>query len=53
MATLRYLSQSGQYYFDNIDKALDVYFQYEKIMLVEDFNAEIGQKYFDDFLFQH
>ena len=46
-------SQSSQYYFDNNDKALDVYFQYEKIMLVEDFNAEIGQKYFDDFLFQH
>ena len=32
-------SQSDQYYFDNIDKALDVYCQYEKIMLVGDFNA--------------
>ena len=46
-------SHSDQYYFDNIDKALDVYCQYEKIMLVGDFNAQIGEKCFDDFLFQH
>ena len=54
MATLQYLSpsQSDQYYFDNIDKALDVYCQYEKIMLVGDFNAQIGEKCFGDFLFQ-
>ena len=32
-------SQSDQYYFDNIDKGLDVYCQYEEIMLVGDFNA--------------
>ena len=41
-----------QYYFDNINKARDVYCQYEKIMLVGDFNAPIGEKCFDDFLFQ-
>ena len=46
-------SQSDQYYFDNIYKALDVYCQYEKIMLVGDFNAQIGEKCFDYFLFQH
>ena len=46
-------SQSDQYYFHNIDKALDVYCQYEKIMLVGDFNAQIGEKYFDDFLCHH
>ena len=45
-------SQSDQYYFDNICKALDVSCQYEKIMLVRDFNAQIGEKCFDDFLFQ-
>ena len=45
-------SQSDQYYFDNIGKALDVYCQYEKIMLIRDFNAQIGEKCFDDFLFQ-
>ena len=39
-------SQSDQYYFDNIDKALDVYCQYEKILLVGDFNAQIGGKMF-------
>ena len=46
-------SQSDQYYFDNIDKALDVYCQYEQIMLIGDFNAQIGEKCFEDFLFQH
>ena len=46
-------SQSDHYYFDNIDKALDVCFQYEKIMLVGDFNTQIGEKCFGDFLFQH
>ena len=46
-------SQSDQYFFDNIEKALDVYFQYEKIMLAGDFNAQIGEKYFEEFLFQH
>ena len=35
-------SQSDQYYFDNIDKALYVYCQYEKVVLVGDFNAQIG-----------
>ena len=32
---------------------LDVYCQYEKVMLVRDFNAQIGEKCFDGFLFQH
>ena len=45
--------QPDQYYFDNIDKALDVYWQYEKIMLLGDFNAQIGETCFDNFLFQH
>ena len=43
-------SQSDEYYFDNIDK---VYCQYEKVVLVGDFNAQIGEKCFDGFLFQH
>ena len=46
-------SESDQHYIDNTDKALDVYYQYEKIMLVEDFNAQNGEKCFDDFLFQN
>ena len=54
-STYHFPSQSVQYYFDNIDKALDVYCQYEKVVvLIEgDFNAQIGEKCFDDFLFQH
>ena len=54
-STYHFPSQSVQHYFDNIDKALDVYCQYEKVVvLVEgDFNAQIGEKCFDDFLFQH
>ena len=52
-STYHFPSQSVQYYFDNIDKALDVYCQYEKVVvLIEgDFNAQIGEKCFDDFLF--
>ena len=51
--TYRPPSQSDRYYFNNIDKALDVSCQYEKVVLVGDFNAKIGEKCFDDFLFQH
>ena len=29
------------------------YYQYKKVVLVGDFNAQIGEKSFDDFLFQH
>ena len=32
---------------------LDVYCQYEKVVLVDDFNAQIGEKCFDRFLFEH
>ena len=41
-------SQHDQYFFDSLDKALDVYCNYEKVVLVGDFNAKI-----DNFLFQH
>ena len=32
-------SQSDQYYFNNLDKSLDTYSNYEKNLLVGDFNA--------------
>ena len=47
------LSQSDQYFFDRLDNALDVYFNYENILLVGDFNAQIGETCLDTFLNQH
>ena len=36
-------SQKDQYYFDNIDKDLDVYSTYVKVILCGDFNNETGE----------
>ena len=46
-------SQSDQYYFDNLDKSLDTYSNYEKILLVGDFNAQTTDQYLSSFLYQH
>ena len=46
-------SQCDQYFFDNVDKALDVYIGYENLLLVGDFNAQEGETIFDTFLYQH
>ena len=46
-------SQSDQYFFDNLDKALDVYSTYEKVLITGDFNAQEGEKCLDTFLYQH
>ena len=46
-------SQSDQYFFDNLDKALDVYSTDEKVLITGDFNAQEGEKCFDTFLYQH
>ena len=35
-------SQNDHYFFENIDKAIDIYSHYEKVLLVEDFNVEIS-----------
>ena len=43
-------SQSDQYFFHNLDKALDVYSNYETVLITGDFNAQEGEKckkYFD------
>ena len=45
--------QKDQYFFDNIDKALDVYSTYEKVILVGDFNSQIGKNCIDTFMYQH
>ena len=46
-------SQNDQYYFDCLDKALDVYSSYEKVILTGDFNARESECVFDLFLYQH
>ena len=46
-------SQCDQYFFDNVDKALDVYIGYENLLLVSDFNDQEEETIFDIFLYQH
>ena len=46
-------SQNYIYILDNIDKVLDVYSTYERVTLAGDFNAQVGEKSFDTFLYQH
>ena len=46
-------SQSDQYFFDKLDNTLDVSFIYENILLVDDFNGQIGETCLDTFLYQH
>ena len=40
-------------FFDSLDKAIDVYCNYEKIILVGDFNAKVRGTCHGNFLFQH
>ena len=51
-ATYRAPSQNHNYFFDNIDKCLVVYSTYESVALAGDFNAQVGEKSFDTFLYQ-
>ena len=44
-------SQNHNYFFDNIYKCLDVYTTYERVVLVRDFNAHVGEKLLDTFLY--
>ena len=46
-------SQPDQYFFNILDKTLDVYSNYKNVLLVGDFNAQIGEKHLDTFLYQH
>ena len=45
--------QNDHYFLENIDKVIDVYSHYEKVLLVEDFNAEISEVCLDSSLHQH
>ena len=46
-------SQPDQYFFNTLDKALDVYSNYGNILLIGDLNAQIGETHLDAFLYQH
>ena len=46
-------SQSNQYYFDCLDKALDDYSSYEKVVLSGNFNTQENEWVFDSFFYQH
>ena len=46
-------SQNDQYFFDNEDKALDIYCSYDKIVLAGDFNTQEGERLLRNFLNQH
>ena len=46
-------SQPDQYLFNTLDKALDVYSNYEKVLSIGDFNAQIRETHLDTFLYQH
>ena len=52
-ATYRAPSQNHNYFFDNIDKCLDVYSTNKRVVLASDLNAQVGEKSFDTFLYQH
>ena len=46
-------SQSYEYFFNNLDKALDTYSRYDKVFLVGDFNIEISEQRIESFLYMH
>ena len=46
-------SQNDQYYFEALDKALDCYSSYDRIVLIGDFNSEGNETCMETFLYQH
>ena len=46
-------SQNDQYYFEALDKALDCYSSYDRIVLIGDFNSEDHETCMETFLYQH
>ena len=47
------LSQNDQYYFEALDKGLDCYSSYDRMLLIGDFNSEEHETYMETFLYQH
>ena len=46
-------SQNDHYFFENLDKKIHVCSNYEKVLLLGDFNAEISEFCLDSFLYEH
>ena len=46
-------SQNDEYGFNYLDKALDTYSNYEKVLLVGDFNTDVTVHYIKSFLYEH
>ena len=46
-------SQNDIYYFNQLDKAIDTYNNYDKILLIGDFNAEKTEPCLESFLYEH
>ena len=46
-------SLNHNYCFDNTDKGLDMYSTYERVAPAGNFNAQVNEKLFDTFLYQH
>lgn len=46
-------SSTDQYFFENIDQALDVYCANEKVILGENFNSKVGKNCIDTFMYHH
>ena len=46
-------SQNYEYCLNCLDKALDIYSNYEKVLLVGDFSTEITEYYIESFLCEH
>ena len=46
-------SQSDEFAFNNLDKAFDTYSNYDKVLLVGDFNTEISEQRIEFFLYTH
>ena len=46
-------SQNGSYFLEHLNKGLDIYSNYEKVLLREDFNSEMTEPCMNSFLYQH
>ena len=50
---LQSLPQNDQYYFEALDKALDCYSSYDRIVLIGDFNSEDHETCMETLLYKH